>query len=118
MSRPVSAIRNLGPASEKLFANAGMNSADDVESLGADAAYRQLVIHGTRPHFIGYYALVMGLQGRLWSDCQGDEKKALRMRFDALIASISAADKSDSAFEAALSQFGVGQPTNSSPAKK
>lgn len=109
MPRPVSALRNIGPASEKLFANAGMHSAEDVEKLGADAAYRQLLIHGTRPHFIGYYALVMGLQGRLWSDCQGEEKKALRVRFDNLVASVSAEDKGISGLEAALGQFGVGK---------
>jgi DNA transformation protein len=28
--------------------------------------------------------LVMGLQGRPWNDCQGDEKKALRVTFDAI----------------------------------
>ncbi len=107
MPRPVSAIRNLGPASEKMFANAGLHSAEEVEVLGADAAYRQLLIHGTRPHFIGYYALAMGLQGRLWSDLQGEEKKALRLKFDALKAGISASDTGQSRLEAALDQFGV-----------
>lgn len=118
MPRPVSAIRNLGPASVKMFANAGMHSAEAIESMGADAAYRQLILHGTRPHFIGFYALVMGLQGRLWSDLHGEEKTALRLRFDALVAGVSAADKSVSAFEATLNLFGVGQPTSSRPAKK
>ncbi len=121
MPRPVSAIRNLGPATERLFAAAGMETAEDIEVLGADAAYRKLVIAGTRPHFIGYYALVMGLQGRLWSDCQGAEKKTLRARFDALIGGIDAKDKGRFQLETALDQFGVGprsQPTSSRPAKK
>lgn len=109
MPRPVSAIRNLGPASVKMFANAGMDSAEAVEEMGADAAYRQLLIHGTRPHFIGFYALVMGLQDRLWSDLQGEEKKAMRLRFDELVASVSKADKGISGLEAELNQFGVGK---------
>jgi hypothetical protein len=41
---------------------------------------------GLRPHFIGYYVLVMSLQGRPWNDCKGAEKDTLRVRFDALVA--------------------------------
>ncbi|QMU59789.1 MAG: competence protein TfoX [Boseongicola sp.] len=82
MSQPVSTIRNLGPASDAAFARAGIASADDLRDLGADAAYAKLLAHGTRPHFIGYYALVMGLQGRPWNDCQGKEKINLRVKFD------------------------------------
>ncbi len=86
MSEPVSSIRNLGPASDKAFARAGITSAEQLRDLGADAAYTQLLRHGTRPHFIGYYAMVMGLQGRPWNDCRGKEKTDLRARFDALCA--------------------------------
>jgi hypothetical protein len=46
-----------------------------------------MIAKGTRPHFIGYYALHMALQGRPWNDCKGAEKDALRTRFDALLAS-------------------------------
>lgn len=83
-SEPVSAIRNLGEASETLFARAGIHSAENLRDLGADAAYAMLIKAGTRPHFIGYYALVMGLQGRPWNDCKGAEKDALRVKFDAI----------------------------------
>lgn len=48
-------------------------------------AYRALLI-AERPHFIGYYVLQMGLQGRPWNDCRGAEKAALRLKFDALVA--------------------------------
>ncbi len=58
--------------------------------MGADAAYARLLAHGSRPHFIGYYAMVMGLQGRPWNDCQGQEKIDLRARFDALVAAAQA----------------------------
>ena len=84
MGKPVSTIRNLGPASEDLFRRAGIPDAETLIELGADAAYTKLIEAGTRPHFIGYYALVMGLQGRPWNDCQGDEKKKLRAIFDRL----------------------------------
>ncbi|WP_299884637.1 TfoX/Sxy family protein [uncultured Ruegeria sp.] len=87
MTDPVSTIRNLGPAFEQACAEAGIHSADELRELGADEAYSRLLQSGTKAHFIGYYVLVMGLQGRPWNDCKGDEKKALRQRFDAIKAS-------------------------------
>jgi len=84
MSEPVSVIRNLGPASVESFGRAGIDDAETLRALGADAAYERLLDSGANPHFIGYYALVMGLQGRPWNDCSGAEKIALRARFDAL----------------------------------
>jgi DNA transformation protein and related proteins len=84
MPRPVTDILNLGPSSAEAFARAGITSAEEVEAIGADAAYLRLLQSGARPHFIGYYVLVMGLQGRPWNDCRDTEKKSLRKRFDAL----------------------------------
>ncbi|NIZ12414.1 TfoX/Sxy family DNA transformation protein [Phaeobacter sp. HF9A] len=105
MSTPVSSIRNLGPAFEASCARAGIQSAEELRALGADAAYAQLLRSGSKPHFIGYYVLVMGLQGRPWNDCKGEEKKALRKRFDAIKA--QSFDKERSAFEAILDEIGV-----------
>lgn len=86
MSAPVSSIRNLGPASDAAFARAGITTAEQLRDLGPDAAYERLVRSGARPHFIGYYAMVMGLQGRPWNDCRGKEKADLRARFDTICA--------------------------------
>mgnify|MGYP005855198833 CR=1 FL=1 len=105
MPTPVSSIRNLGPASEAAFARAGITSAEELRALGADAAYRRLLASGARPHFIGYYVLVMGLQGRPWNDCKGAEKTALRARFDAILA--ERADDGLARLEAALDQLGL-----------
>lgn len=105
MPTPVSSIRNLGPATEAAFAKAGIHSAEEVQALGADESYRRLIQSGTQPHFIGYYVLVMGLQGRPWNDCQGEEKKALRARFDAIKAGTT--QKGRSELEAALDFLGV-----------
>lgn len=90
MGTPVSSIRNLGPAFEAQCARAGIHSAEDLRALGADAAYARMLATGVRPHFIGYYVLVMALQGRPWNDCKGEEKIALRARFDALKAQTAA----------------------------
>ena len=105
MAEPVSSIRNLGPASDKSFARAGITSAEALREMGADAAYAALLKTGTQPHFIGYYALVMGLQGRPWNDCQGAEKAALRKKFDAIKAENTKKDRSE--IEAALDFLGV-----------
>ena len=105
MVNPVSSIRNLGPASDAVYARAGIRTADQLRALGPDAAYRKLLQSGSKPHFIGYYAMVMGLQGRPWNDCQGNEKIALRARFDAIKA--DGHDKGRSELEATLDIIGV-----------
>ena len=90
---------------EAAFLKAGISSAEELRTLGADAAYARLLATGTRPHFIGYYVLHMALQGRPWNDCKGKEKQELRMAFDALKASKH--DKGRSQLEAALDAIGV-----------
>lgn len=103
----VSSIRNLGPAVQEACARAGIRSAEDLRALGADAAYARLIAAGTRPHFIGYYAMVMGLQGRPWNDCQGKEKDDLRARFDAIKAAARPDKTPQSEIEKVLDQIGV-----------
>lgn len=105
MSSPISSIRNLGPAFEAACAQAGILTAEDVRELGADETYARLLKAGTKPHFIGYYVLVMGLQGRPWNDCKGKEKDELRMRFDTIKSQI----KPDplAGIEAELDKIGV-----------
>jgi hypothetical protein len=105
MSGPVSTIRNLGPASDAVYARAGIHTADQLRDLGPDAAYAKLLKSDSKPHFIAYYAMVMGLQGRPWNDCQGDEKTALRARFDAL--KNSGRDDKQSELEQFLDKIGV-----------
>lgn len=110
MSTPVSSIPNLGPATEASFLKAGISSAEELRAIGADAAYLRLLQSGQPPHFIGYYVIVMGLQGRPWNDCQGEEKRALRQRFDALkdqARNSKGRSGLDAALEAALNALGV-----------
>ena len=104
-SEPVSAIRNLGPRSVEMFAKAGIDSADELRTLGAVEAYRRLLTSGTRPHFIGFYALVMGLQGRPWNDLGAVEKASLRQEFDALVAETCASN--ETLIERELNRLGV-----------
>ena len=108
---PVSSIRNLGPAMDAACARAGIPDADALRDLGTDAAYERLLRSGSRPHFIGYYVIEMGLQGRPWNDCKGDEKAALRARFDAIVARVAGERDTDrDAFEAMMDAIGVVEP--------
>jgi hypothetical protein len=108
MARPISTIPNLGPASERAFRRAGITSAEELRAMGPDEAYLRLLQNGERPHFIGYYVLVMGLQGRPWNDCRGEEKTALRERFDALKARL-ARDGLPEGIERILDELGAGR---------
>ena len=105
MPTPITTIPNIGPATEAAFARAGLHSAEDLREIGADEAYRRLLASGSSPHFIGYYVIVMGLQGRPWNDCKGAEKKAVRARFDAIKAGTSKKGRSE--LETSLDLFGV-----------
>lgn len=104
MSDDIASIPNLGPATAAGFARAGITGAAQLRSLGADEAYRRWLAAGEPAHFIGYYALVMGLMGRPWNDCQGDEKMTLRKKFDTLKAAHCKAPKG---FEAAMNEIGI-----------
>jgi DNA transformation protein and related proteins len=105
---PISSIRNLGPATEAAFLKAGIQSAEELRAMGADAAYARLLESGERPHFIGYYVLHMALQGRPWSDCKGAEKAALRVKFDSLKA--TGFDKGRSELETFMRDIGLIDP--------
>lgn len=107
----ISSIRNLGPAIEAAMIRAGITSAEALRDMGADAAYARLVANGERPHFIGYYVLVMALQGRPWNDGKGAEKLALRARFDAIKA--GSFDKGRSDLDRFLRDFGLIEVTAS-----
>jgi DNA transformation protein len=99
----ISTIRNMGPKMEAQFARAGLTTAEELHALGADEAYRRLVLGGHKPHFIAYCALVLGLQGRGWKTLGDEEKAVLRARFAAIKAK---PQKSD--LDRFLDDFGLG----------
>ena len=105
MPTDLTEIRNIGPAMAEAFQAAGISSAEELRALGTDEAYGRLLQSGHRPHFIAYYVIEMGLQGRPWNDCKGSEKAALRKRFDAVKA--RAFDPGKSELEKILNEIGV-----------
>lgn len=80
----ISTIPNLGPATEAALQAVGVMTAEDLHRIGPDAAYGRLLANGARPHFIAYYVMVLGLQGRPFNSLGKEEKAQLRLRFDAL----------------------------------
>lgn len=124
MTRPPSALRNLGPASDAAFAKAGIHTAEALVALGADEAYaRVLAATGARPHFAFFWAIAFAIQDRPWTTLGPEEKAAMRLRFDAITARVARPEADARArFEAELDRLGVGpagdQPTISRPEKK
>ncbi|WP_420397971.1 TfoX/Sxy family protein [Nioella sp.] len=106
MPPPLTDIRNIGPAMAEDLKRAGIPDAESLRRAGPDAAYAAMLRAGSRPHFIAYYVLHMGLQGRPWNDCQGEEKAALRRRFDQIKADSFDPDRSE--FEKLMNELGVG----------
>ena len=98
-------IKNIGPAFKEQLIAAGIADAQTLRSLGPDAAYAMLLAAGNKPPFIGYYVLVMALQGRPWIDWKGAEKEALRGKFDALKANCT---QNDTGIERELNAIGTG----------
>ena len=109
LDRRPSSIRNLGPAADVFYGRAGIYTAQELHDLGPDKAYQQALLAGGKPHFIGYYAMVMGLQGRPWNDCRGKEKADLKQRFMNIKASISPVTSSANAIEETLDIIGTGK---------
>ncbi|MFV0384262.1 TfoX/Sxy family protein [Paracoccus sp. (in: a-proteobacteria)] len=105
MTDDLTQIPNIGPATARALVAAGVPDAATLRQMGADDAYRALLLNGERPHFIGYYVLHMGLQGRPWNDCRGAEKEALRTRFDNLVTTARGVPLAG--IEAALDEIGL-----------
>jgi hypothetical protein len=122
-SRPPSALRNLGPATDAAFRRAGIATAEELLALGPEEAYARLLATGVRAHFAMFWALTFAIQDRHWTDLGPEEKALMRARFDAVVARAATGgrpeDQARAAFEAELDRLGVrDQPTSSRPEKK
>lgn len=104
VAAPVTSLPNIGPAMAAWFERAGIPDAAALRRLGAESGYAGLLTAGMRPHFIGYLAVAMALEGRSWTDCSDEEKRRLRRRFDAIVAAYRAVP---TGIEGALDAIGV-----------
>lgn len=103
MNTELTTLKGIGEAVAAQLKSAGITTVEELRTLGAHAAYGKMMENGLRPHFIGYYALEMALQGRAWNDCTGAEKDKLRIKFDELRASL----QGESALMRELRQIGI-----------
>ncbi len=70
-------LRNLGPRSAAMLADAGIETVGDLRALGAAGAFRRLRFMGGKPSRNLLWAMAAGLQGRDWRTLDEDEKAAL-----------------------------------------
>ncbi|MBI3673312.1 MAG: TfoX/Sxy family protein [Rhizobiales bacterium] len=77
-SKPVAALRNLGPKSAMMLAEAGVSTIAELRQLGAVRAY--LRVKQLHPKFASLnllWALVAGLEDRDWRELTKSEKDRL-----------------------------------------
>ena len=86
MSRdePVHALPNLGRASERMLARAGIVSAGELRRLGAVEAFLRVEEAGGRPSLNLLYALEGALGSRHWTRVSRTERSRLLTGLEAL----------------------------------
>jgi DNA transformation protein and related proteins len=76
---PVSALRNLGPKSAAMLAEAGIRTIGELREIGAVKAYVRVRTFRSRGASLNLlWSMAAGLEDRGWQDLSKDEKNALR----------------------------------------
>jgi DNA transformation protein and related proteins len=78
VSQPLYKVRNLGPKSALMLAEAGIRSLDELKMLGAVKAYAW--VKARRSKFASLnllWALAAGLEDRDWRELTTEEKEGL-----------------------------------------
>ena len=82
MTAPIakpSSVPNLGPAMDRYLSEIGVETAEELRSLGAVEAYARLRLVLPRGlSIMALYAMHAGLEGRPWTDLTDAERAALR----------------------------------------
>jgi len=77
--RPVSALRNLGPKSAMMLAEAGIRTVEELREIGAVRAYIRVPAMRKRDASLNLlYSMAAGLDNRSWRDLTKEEKDALK----------------------------------------
>ena len=82
--RDISQLPNLGPASARMLAGAGINTIGQLRDLSPVIAYLAVKQAGDRPSINLLWAIVAGLQDRHWTDLTTTEKQHLRAQLKEL----------------------------------
>ena len=74
----LSRLKNIGPKSEQWLNAIGVHTLDDLEEMGAVAAYRQLKARGFPASLNLVWAIEATVQGIHWRDLPQADKDRLR----------------------------------------
>jgi DNA transformation protein len=75
---PVTMLRNLGPKSAIMLAEAGIRTIGELRAIGAPKAYVRLKAIRFRSASVNLlWSLAAGLDGRGWQDVSAEEKELL-----------------------------------------
>ena len=78
-TRPVSALKNIGPATSRWLAEVGITTERELNALGAVGAYQRLQHLTSHPVTLtGLYALEGALRGVHWNALDDAVKQELR----------------------------------------
>ena len=78
-TRPISRMRNLGLASEKLLAGIGISDSRALRDIGALEAFRRLRLAGHEPNLALLYTLHGALTDQPWDRLPRDQKEWLKL---------------------------------------
>lgn len=78
-------MKNLGPASAKMLNQAGIDTPQQLDELGAVAAYLKVKACGVKASLNLLYAIYGALNDCHWTDIPADEKQAMLMVIDAAV---------------------------------
>ena len=75
---PIAGLRNLGPKSGMMLAEAGVRTIGELRAMGAAKAYARVKELGRRGASINLlWSIAAGLDGRSWQDVSQGEKQSL-----------------------------------------
>ena len=75
---PVTMLRNLGPASAMMLAEAGVRTIGELRAIGAAKAYVRVRAVRSRGASVNLlWSMAAGLDGRSWQEVLEEEKESL-----------------------------------------
>lgn len=80
----LAALPNLGPASEKMLAQAGITTLEQLQSMGPVTAYLRTIQVTGKPNLNLLWALAGALSDTHWTQISGELRSNLLLELDAL----------------------------------
>lgn len=75
--KPIQQLRNIGPRSAQWLRECGITTVEELQSIGAVAAFRLVKCRQSTASRNLLWALAAGLQDRDWRELSENEKSAL-----------------------------------------